>query len=81
MSQSSFAEGLRAGVPMGTVVAEKFGERAVAGQSSELHDCGVVYYGEGNAYILCVMTRGNNTSTLAQQIADISKLVHTHVVK
>ncbi len=60
MSQSSFANGLRAGVPAQTVVAEKFGERAATGQPSELHDCGIVYNNNENAYILCVMTRGSD---------------------
>ncbi len=81
MSQSNFIDGLRTGVPKGTVVAAKFGERASAGGSLELHDCGIVYYGDGDAYFLCVMTRGKDRGVLASEIAAISKLVYEHAVK
>ncbi len=78
MSQSNFTEGLRAGVPAGTTVAEKFGERRVqdaAGNSSvELHDCGIVY--GKSPFLLCVMTRGKDFGSLAKEIADITKLVY-----
>ena len=63
--------GLRAGVPDGTTVSEKFGERHIVDSSTgtsqeELHDCGLVYAKSGT-YFLCVMTRGSDFPTLAGQ--------------
>ncbi|HEY6020809.1 MAG TPA: serine hydrolase, partial [Candidatus Paceibacterota bacterium] len=81
MAYPDFPSGLQAGVPQGTVVAQKFGEREADTQSSELHDCGMIYYGGGNAYMLCVMTRGTDKAALASEIAGISKLVWEHVAQ
>jgi beta-lactamase class A len=79
MSQSTFKQGLEAGVPEGVRVSHKFGERGSA-QSSELqlHDCGIVYYPE-NPYVLCVMTKGYDMSELALTIAEISRQVYEEV--
>ncbi len=81
MSKASFPYGLRGGVASSTMVAQKFGERkfvspAGAPLGVELHDCGIVY--TDDAYLLCVMTRGSNFETLAQEIRDISTLVYTY---
>lgn len=73
--QSEFRDGLRRGVPAGTVVANKFGERFLANGEKQLHDCGIVYY-PGNPYELCVMTRGNNFNDLSDIIGQISKEVY-----
>lgn len=79
LSQSSFTEGLVAGVPAGVRVAHKFGERELEGTSvQQLHDCGVVYYPD-NPYLLCVMTKGKDVHTLAGVIADISRFVYEEV--
>jgi beta-lactamase class A len=89
LSQTTFTQGLVAGVPSGTTVAHKFGERTinyVASATSsaassvvhELHDCGIVYY-PGHPYFLCVMTKGSDFPTLANTIAGISKIVWTNV--
>jgi beta-lactamase class A len=89
LSRTSFTEGLVAGVPAGTVVAHKFGERTILSSTTtpsvitsphELHDCGIVYY-PNHPYFLCVMTRGADFPTLASTIASISKLVWTDVSK
>ncbi len=77
LSRTTFTEGLVAGVPSGTTVAHKFGERTVlpsGGGSStqhELHDCGIVYY-PGHPYFLCVMTRGTSFPDMADAIASVS---------
>jgi beta-lactamase class A len=79
LSQSTFTQGIVAGVPSGVVVAHKFGERALEGSSgAQLHDCGIIYR-PGNPYLLCVMLRGTNFDTLANSIKDISSLVYSYV--
>jgi beta-lactamase class A len=91
LSKTTFTQGLVAGVPSGTTVAHKFGERTINYTASatsttatsvvhELHDCGIVYY-PGHPYFLCVMTKGGDFPTLANTIADISKIVWTNVQK
>ncbi len=85
MTSSDFPNGLRAGVPATVPVAQKFGERQVSTTSGavikrELHDCGIVYV-PGKPYILCVMTSGQNWSTLTSYISSISKLVYDSVTK
>ncbi len=79
LSQSVFKDGIVAGVPKGTVVAHKFGERAIGGAGRvQLHDCGIVYAGN-SPYLLCIMMRGPDFDTLAKSIADISNLVYNYV--
>jgi beta-lactamase class A len=76
LAESEFDAGLSAGVPAGTVVADKFGERTnFDGELKQLHDCGIIYF-PGNPYALCVMTRGNDIEKLPPIIAAISKMVY-----
>lgn len=82
LSQTSFTEGIVAGVPHQTVVSHKLGlvEIAPGGVVSqhELHDCGIVY--AKNPYLLCVMTRGSaDLQKLESIIAQISKIAYDHV--
>ncbi len=76
-TRTEFREGLIAGVPAGTVVAHKFGERAGKGVF-QLHDCGIVYHPR-HRYLLCVMTQGNSPSLQAQAIAAISSFIYQEV--
>lgn len=89
LANTTFTQGLVAGVPAGTMVAHKFGENSdVQGTTvvdRELHDCGIIY-APGKPYILCVMTRGSGAGpasssfpTLAGVIAGVSKLVYGQV--
>ncbi len=83
LSQTEFKDGLVAGVPTGTVVAHKFGERTFLGDDQkthgvELHDCGIVYY-PNHPYFLCVMTRGSEFTPLTGAIQTISKTVYDFV--
>ena len=84
LSQANFKSGIRAGVPSGTVVAQKFGERVFASHpldqrsEKELHDCGIVYFPE-HPYLLCVMTKGKDFTKLAQSIKAISQAVYTSI--
>lgn len=76
LSESSFTQGLVAGVPSGVVVAHKFGERSYSdSMTKQLHDCGIVYI-PNHPYVICVMTRGMDFNKLAQTIADISRVAY-----
>lgn len=79
MNESTFKNGLVAGLPEKIRVSHKFGERGVQGTTElQLHDCGIVYY-PGNPYVLCVMTKGESISELALVIAHISREVYEEV--
>ncbi len=83
LSQTTFTEGLVAGVPTGTTVSHKFGVVGIVTDGvetgRELHDCGIVY-APGHPYTLCVMTRGTSGLTSMESvISDISKTVYEDV--
>lgn len=81
LTQSTFRDGLVAGVPEGTKVAHKFGTRVADGMGGrQLHDCGIVY-APASPYILCVMTRGNSSENLSHFIAQVSKRVYEGVTR
>jgi beta-lactamase class A len=81
MSKTTFTQGLVAGVPAGTVVSHKFGERTITPADNltdtivtrELHDCGIIY-APGDPYLLCIMTKGTDFDTLQNIISDISAI-------
>lgn len=80
LSKTSFETGMVAGVPKGTVVAHKFGERAFGDSNvKQLHDCGIVY-APNTPYLLCVMTRGDDFSKLGTVIAGISDIVYKEAI-
>lgn len=83
LTETTFTQGLVAGVPSSTVVSHKYGllSYTTGGVPTEweLHDCGIVY-APGHPYVLCVMTKG--VSSIAAQektIADISNVVYQAV--
>ncbi|HTY40209.1 MAG TPA: serine hydrolase [Candidatus Paceibacterota bacterium] len=80
LTRSTYTDGLVAGVPVGTVVAHKFGERALEGgaATSQLHDCGIVYYPK-RPYLICVMTRGSDRDNMTSAIREISAAVYAGV--
>jgi beta-lactamase class A len=83
LAQTTFTQGLVAGVPSSTVVAHKYGLASYTSGGVpyqwELHDCGIIY-APGHSYLLCVMTKGT-TSIAAQEktIADISRAAYNEV--
>lgn len=77
LTRSAFNNGLRAGVPSEVEVAHKFGERQIDG-TLQLHDCGIIYYPK-HPYLLCVMTRGNDFSSLEKAISAVSAFVYKKV--
>jgi beta-lactamase class A len=83
LTQTTFTQGIVAGVPSSTTVAHKYGLASYLSNGVpyqwELHDCGIVY-APGHSYLLCVMTKGT-TSIAAQEktIADISAAAYDAV--
>lgn len=84
LSRSRFDSGIVAGIPEGTPVANKFGERGFTTTDpnnpliTQLHDCGIVYY-PNNPYLICIMTQGNSFEALEGVIQDISRMVYEEV--
>ena len=74
MSNTEYQNGLVAKLSDSILVSHKFGEREVAGQFSELHDCGIIYYPK-RPYLLCIMTKGQSLVSLQPVIQQISKIV------
>ena len=78
LSKSDF-QGIRASVPAGTVVSDKFGERGTVNsdgtETQELHDCGIVYDKDESPYSLCIMTAGSDSAQLLDIIRSITKIV------
>ena len=84
LNDSTFTDGLVAGVPRGVMVAHKFGtydsEEEVNGTKvimKQLHDCGVIYH-PVNPYVLCIMTKGKDPTVLFRVISKISTLVYLY---
>jgi beta-lactamase class A len=85
LSKTDFTAGLRAGIPQGVEVSQKFGEHTYllpdgVVTARELHDCGIIYYPE-HPYLLCIMTKGKDFSHLEKVISDLSRSVYAHVDK
>lgn len=80
LSQSSFDQGIEAGLPKQVKSAHKFGERRLADNTLQLHDCGIVYVPHHN-YLICVMTRGNNFEKLIKAISRLSAITYQQVTK
>lgn len=80
LSEVDFKQGLVGGLPSGTVVAHKFGEK-VFGSTAEikqLHNCGIVYY-PTRPYLLCVMSRGDSFEYLDDTIRQISRMIYQEI--
>ena len=78
LTQTTFKKGLVAGVGQGTDVAHKFGERYFSNtKERQLHDCGIVY-SPSKPYLICLMTRGADFTTLSQSIKTISSVIFQH---
>lgn len=77
LAKCDFKEGLLKGLPADVKVAHKFGE-AGSNQVRELHETAIVYI-NNNAYLITVMTRGNDIKKLAETIAEISRLTYARM--
>jgi beta-lactamase class A len=78
LSESSFEQGIKKGVPLDIAVSHKFGERKTAGDLQQFHDCGIVYYPK-HPYLLCVMTRGQDVTKLIDSIYKTSEFVYEKI--
>ncbi len=79
LSQSTFTQGLVAGVPQSTKVSHKFGERNFTDTGiKQFHDCGIIYHPQ-KPYLLCVMTRGKDFNQLIPVIKQISSTIYQTV--
>jgi beta-lactamase class A len=79
LTQTTFKDGLVAGLPPGVLVAHKFGERIRRDKpEKQLHDCGIVYHPR-IPYLICVMTRGESFEKQAAVIKDVSAQVYAAV--
>ena len=76
LSQSTFTQGIVAGLPAGMTVAHKFGESTSASDGTlQLNDCGIVYK-PNHPYLICIMTKGTSYDTLASVISHISQMTY-----
>lgn len=78
LTQTEFKAGIVSGLPEGTVVAHKFGERYYQLSGiRQLHDCGIVYDPK-HPYLLCIMTRGTDFNQLSSAIKSLTETVNTY---
>lgn len=79
LAKAKFNDALVAGVPKGTLVAHKFGDReGLPDGEKQFHDCGIIYFPD-NPYLLCIMTRGKDSEELTKIIRRISQMVYEEV--
>lgn len=87
LSQAHFEGGIVAGLPKGTVVSHKYGERVITAPDGsisgvELHDCGFIYLPSGDKpYFLCVMTKGDTLEGVKGTITAVSSYVYAQLSK
>ncbi len=80
LSNTKFAEGLKAVAPKDTRIANKFGEARLLNQDGTtalqvLHDCGIVYAPK-HPYTICIMTQGMEIPPMIEAIQDIADMVY-----
>ncbi len=81
LSKATYSEGIAAGVPPGTGVAHKYGERYfLADDQRQFHDCGIVYTKQ-TPYLICVMTRGDDFEELTEVVEEISKATYENFIE
>jgi beta-lactamase class A len=76
LTESTFNNRLRAGIPENVQVAHKIGTFSEQTQS----DCGIVYEANRN-YLLCVMLNVRNDTDGNKHIADISRITYEYIKK
>lgn len=77
MTRTAFKDGIVAGLPAGTLVAHKFGERGTPHGDKmilQLHDIGIVYNPRRH-YLISVMTMGEDFKALSDAIAAVTRYV------
>jgi beta-lactamase class A len=74
LTESSFREGMVKELPVGTVVAHKFGERGI-NQLMDFSESGIIYAND-SPYIVTIMTRGNHIETQTAFVSGISAMIY-----
>lgn len=77
LADCNFKDGLLKGLPENIKVAHKFGE-AGNPQEHQLHETGIIYI-NNNAYLITVMTKGNDVKKLAETISNISRIAYNRM--
>lgn len=81
LSETTFKDGIVAGIPTDIVVSHKFGERTLKEKNilnNQLHDCGIVYHPQ-TPYIICIMTKGSDFDLQKLQIQEISRIIYNGI--
>ena len=73
LTKSDFKQGVLQGIPSGTKVAHKFGERFTTGDLIQLHETAIVYRGSA-AFAITIMTEGKRMEDLSVVIGELSKI-------
>jgi hypothetical protein len=77
LAESDFSSGLVKDIKDTFPVARKFGLR-VAGKEAQLHEFGIFYF-DHTTYLLGVMTKGSNESSLYPVLTRISDLIYSEL--
>jgi len=77
LCESDFGLGMTRELPKTVRVAHKFGEAGHPGDR-ELHESAIVYL-QGHPYLITIMTRGKESTKLAEIISHISKMAYDHM--
>jgi beta-lactamase class A len=77
LALKDFTSGISAGLPSGVVVTSKFGESRndSTGKVTELQEVGIVHH-EKHAYLIGIMTRGDDFEKMTSVLRDISKKIY-----
>jgi len=82
LARSSFKNGMASAVPPEIEVANKVGERAIAGPTEDevlqLHEFGIIYHPR-RPFLLGISVRGPNYEQLAETIRDVTRLIYQEV--
>jgi len=79
LANSDFKMGIKAGIPKNINTALKFGVRDIDENGlMQLHDCGIVYSPK-KPYLICIMTKGNDSEKLTKTIKEISSIVYENL--
>ena len=77
LAQCKFKDGILKKLPPQVKAIHKFGEYA-AGNERQLHESAIIYI-NNNAYLITIMTKGNDFSKLSDLMGQISKMVYDYM--
>lgn len=77
LNQTTFEQGLTAGVPKGTKIAHKFGEWDDT-RSFELHESGIIYI-DNKPCLITIMTKGSQRDSLPRVISALTATIYSEL--